>query len=39
MKKYETPAVEVTKFDVEEIMLQSGIKDIEDEDLGFGDLL
>lgn len=39
MKRYETPAVEVTKFDVEEIMLASGIKDGEDSDLGFGELM
>ena len=39
MKRYETPAVEVTKFDVEEIMLESGILDGEESDLGFGELM
>ena len=38
MKRYETPAVEVTKFDVEEIMLESGIQGGEESDAGFGEL-
>lgn len=37
MKRYETPSVEVTKFEVEEIMLST--TPVEPEDPGFGDIL
>ena len=41
MKRYETPSVEVTKFEIEELIM-SGVIDIvdgEEEDKGFGELL